>query len=231
MTSPPTTEPHDKSESNPKMQSGLKKWAAIGLPLMLVIGATLWMVQGMGKDKAELLTQNGAAQADVKTAYTSAQRPAALTWMQRGEKKLAAGDIDTATDFFNKAVAVGVDDISVSIATRFWRADGVPFDTAKVEAIAQQLSDAAKAKIWAMMGEDYLSGTPDHIDIDTKRAIDLLERAAALGNMDAEITLDNYQTGRDIPNMSESQVGSVIIDLGDIDTTPETPRTIEAYDE
>lgn len=207
-----------------------KKWLAIALPLMLLIGAGVWMVNGMGADsKTDVVIDE---QEPAQRVYTRAERPAALTWMERGQTKLEAGNVALAATYFDNAVAVGVDDISVEIAKKFWTSDmGLAFDSSKVEAIANTLSDRGKAEILAMMGESHLRGTPDSVTIDTKLGISLLERAAALGNMDAEIMLENFKTGRDVPIMSESQVGSVIIDLGDIDTTPEPPRTTEAYDE
>lgn len=207
-----------------------KKWLATALPLLLLIGAGVWMVNGIGADtKTDVEIDE---QQSIQRVYTRAERPAALTWMERGQKKLEAGNVERAAAYFDNAVAVGVDDISVEIAKKFWTSEmGLAFDKAKVEAIADSLSDRSKAEILAMMGESHLSGVPAPVTLDTKLAVTLLERAAALGNMDAEITLENFKTGRNVPIMSKAQVGSVIIDLGEIDTTPEPPRTIEAYDE
>lgn len=170
--------------------------------------------QGCGK------TTPKETQTPVPMNYSIYDKPEALTWMQRAQKKQTAGKFDTARLYYDKALAVNVEDINYQIAIALWNADnGLPWDAAKVETIAESMPPPRQRALLSLMGRSYLKGSPDHIPKNIEKALTLLTKAKDMGDLDSRLMLNNYNTGRNVPLIGQSQFSEDSFEV-DLSGTP-----------
>ena len=178
-----------------------------------LLGVTILSVS-LGVGCSEKSTQSEDVKTDSPKSYTVFEKPEALTWAQRAEKKRRAGQIDIALDYYDRALAVNVKDVSYGVALILWQAEGdMPFTPDKVETIVRSLPQPRQRNMFARMGRDYLNGVTDTIPKDETNAIRLLTEAKDMGNLDARLLLEGHKTGRTGSFIGDTQFSDEVFEV------------------